>query len=240
MKKNEECKLVKDLLPSYLDKITDEVTNKFVEEHIEQCEDCKKILKSMGEETILDKVKEGKKINYLKKVKRTQRMTIFFILLIMIIIIFIIMKFAFSPWHEVILDEKGKTDYIQTFFHWLTAEKITVEETKISHIIVTSSDKLEITDEKETIKTIIIVTFDDKRNVCIGTKRIIEGLTQEQLKQRYEEDRKEDVTKLGIITDVKIKDNKLISNFNAWVGNSKEEVRKMLYESYPTNQIIEI
>ena len=107
MKKNEECKLVKDLLPSYLDKITDEVTNKFVEEHIEQCEDCKKILRSMGEETILDKVKEGKKINYLKKVKRTQRMTIFFILLIMIIIIFIIMKFAFSPWHVVILDAKG-------------------------------------------------------------------------------------------------------------------------------------
>ena len=42
MKENKECKIVQDLLPNYIEKLTNEETNKFIEEHLKNCEDCKK------------------------------------------------------------------------------------------------------------------------------------------------------------------------------------------------------
>ena len=56
--KEKECKIVQDLLPNYIEKLTNEETNQFIEEHIEQCEECKEKLKKM-EEKINVKNKES-------------------------------------------------------------------------------------------------------------------------------------------------------------------------------------
>ena len=42
-KKYDYCKIVQDLLPNYIEKSTDEETNKFIEEHINSCEKCNKL-----------------------------------------------------------------------------------------------------------------------------------------------------------------------------------------------------
>ena len=44
MKNNIPCEMIKDVLPSYVDKLTSDVTNNLVEEHINECEDCKNTL----------------------------------------------------------------------------------------------------------------------------------------------------------------------------------------------------
>ena len=75
MKKNEKCKLVQDLLPNYIEKLTSEDTNKYIEEHLKECNECKEVLKNMGENIVLDKIEEKKKIDYLKKIKRRQKGT---------------------------------------------------------------------------------------------------------------------------------------------------------------------
>ena len=41
-----ECKIVQDLLPSYVDKLTNEETNQYIEEHLKEC---KELLESVKE-----------------------------------------------------------------------------------------------------------------------------------------------------------------------------------------------
>ena len=41
------CKIVQDLLPNYIENLTSEETNTFIEEHLTECEDCKKIYETM-------------------------------------------------------------------------------------------------------------------------------------------------------------------------------------------------
>ena len=43
MKKKDKlpCELIQDLFPSYIDKLTSDVTNQLVEEHVSDCADCK-------------------------------------------------------------------------------------------------------------------------------------------------------------------------------------------------------
>ena len=41
------CEVVRDLLPSYIDELTSEVTNRIVRDHLEGCEECRKVYGSM-------------------------------------------------------------------------------------------------------------------------------------------------------------------------------------------------
>ena len=86
MKKNDECKLIQDLLPNYIEKLTSEETNTYIENHIKDCKDCTKILKDMGEEVTLDKIDEMKKVDYLKKIKFRNRTIIVILLAILLIL----------------------------------------------------------------------------------------------------------------------------------------------------------
>lgn len=69
MKKN--CKIVQDLLPQYIEKMTSEETNKMVTEHLKECPDCKEVFNNM--KTHIDKEKvtiTKKEIDYIKNYRR--------------------------------------------------------------------------------------------------------------------------------------------------------------------------
>ena len=71
MKDKRICNVVQDLLPNYIEGLTNEETNKYIEEHLNNCKECKKILDNMKSE--LDKPQEKvnlNEINYLKKYKK--------------------------------------------------------------------------------------------------------------------------------------------------------------------------
>ena len=70
------CEIVRDLLPSYVDGLTSEVTNDAIHEHIETCDDCKATLKRMQEpEEIESEEEQEKEIDFLKKTRiRARRM----------------------------------------------------------------------------------------------------------------------------------------------------------------------
>ena len=42
-----ECKIICDLLPSYIDELTTEDTNQYIQQHLGNCRDCKKALEEM-------------------------------------------------------------------------------------------------------------------------------------------------------------------------------------------------
>ena len=54
MENKENCKIVKDLLPSYIDGLTSEETQKYIETHLEECNECKEILENMKK--VIDKL----------------------------------------------------------------------------------------------------------------------------------------------------------------------------------------
>lgn len=88
MKPNEkrDCKIVRDLLPNYIEKLTDEVTNEFIEEHIASCEECRRALHDMNGEVEIEEFNQDEEINYLKKLNTKVKMTIAVVSLIVIII----------------------------------------------------------------------------------------------------------------------------------------------------------
>lgn len=84
-----DCKIIRDLLPSYIDGLTDEVTNQFIEEHLNNCEQCKKILEDMqkiigGDVTL----KDSKEVKYIKKFNK--KMKILKIILLAILLMFVL------------------------------------------------------------------------------------------------------------------------------------------------------
>ena len=55
MKEKRNCKIVQDLLPTYIENLTSTETNKYVEEHLKQCEECTKIFNNMKKEIELER-----------------------------------------------------------------------------------------------------------------------------------------------------------------------------------------
>lgn len=86
MKQNRDCKIVQDLLPNYIENLTDEVTNEYIEEHISKCSDCAQILKDMNSEIDIEQISQEQEIKYLKKLKRKWIQSIPIIAIILVII----------------------------------------------------------------------------------------------------------------------------------------------------------
>ena len=90
--KKKDCDLVKDLLPNYIDRVTSGETNIFIEEHLKDCDECRKSFENMSEEIKTEyKRKDNKKINIFRKVNNKIRLlkTIIFIIVFLFISIFI-------------------------------------------------------------------------------------------------------------------------------------------------------
>lgn len=84
----------RDLVPSYIENLTSEETNKQIDKHMEQCEDCRQYVKDMQEDLLVERTheqeKEDKNIDYLKKVRSKNRKKIFTIVVSLLSIFFII------------------------------------------------------------------------------------------------------------------------------------------------------
>ena len=59
MKINLPCEIVRDLLPSYIDELTSEMSTKAVDEHLKECEKCQNILGEMKRDLVQEKQAEG-------------------------------------------------------------------------------------------------------------------------------------------------------------------------------------
>lgn len=68
MKERIDCNLVQDLLPNYIEKLTNEETNKFIEDHLKNCKECKEIYENMKKEIEIKESKRDKReVEYAKK-----------------------------------------------------------------------------------------------------------------------------------------------------------------------------
>ena len=63
-----DCRIIQDLLPSYVEGLTSEYTNQVVEEHVKECESCSQMLQRMQEPEKRINSTE-KEVDYMKKVR---------------------------------------------------------------------------------------------------------------------------------------------------------------------------
>ncbi len=87
---NKYCKIVQDLLPNYIEGLTSDETNKFIEEHLKECVECKEIYTRMKEEFYKKESDEKVNINFLKKHKKQiskLRITLFIIIIAILILL---------------------------------------------------------------------------------------------------------------------------------------------------------
>ena len=89
MKNKKECKIIQDLLPNYIEKLTNEETNQYITEHLKQCEECEQTSINMQKEIELSITKkDDREVKYIKKFSK--KMKFMQIILLAIVLIFII------------------------------------------------------------------------------------------------------------------------------------------------------
>lgn len=100
-----ECDIIQDLLPSFSDKISSKATNKLVEEHLKQCENCKTVLESMNKEIEVSYAdNQDEKIDYLKGYKKKRKVLVICSIVLTILILLFI--FAFNVLNKNIILDK--------------------------------------------------------------------------------------------------------------------------------------
>lgn len=86
MNVKENCNIIKDLLPNYIENLTCGETNQFIEKHLRECPDCKQIFENMKKDLNVNATTNDKKVvKYFKKYKN--KLKIFKIALVLILLI---------------------------------------------------------------------------------------------------------------------------------------------------------
>lgn len=154
---NRDCKIVQDLLPNYIEGLTDEVTNEYIEEHIESCSECANALKAMSGEIKLEEFDQEKEINYLKGVRKRIKRTIAIVSLVVIMIAVGIVLY---------INQKSKLQI--TNYTFLRAQFVLQEEGTI---------------DGNMYGTLIAVI--DEKGKCKSVRMIHKGYTEEALEEKY-------------------------------------------------------
>lgn len=95
MKEKRNCKIVQDLLPNYIEKLTDEETNTYIEEHLKECSECEKMLENMQQELNINNPKRySREVNYIKKYSKKLKI-LNFIIIIMLAVALIVMTYFY-------------------------------------------------------------------------------------------------------------------------------------------------
>lgn len=152
--KEKECKLIQDLLPNYIEKLTSEETNKVIEMHLKECTECSKTLDELKKDIELQPKEQcQKETKYMKKFSNKLR-TISLILFIIIIIIITVIARKILILNDLSkkaekFDIKPNTDNYQITVIAVTGDKIihineyTKDSKKIRYIDIYSKTKNE-------------------------------------------------------------------------------------------------
>lgn len=212
MKQNEKrnCKIVQDLLPNYIEKLTDEVTNEFIEEHLATCGECRRVLQDMNGDIQLEEIDQEREIKYLKGVKRKVKRTIALVSLIVIIIASCITLYVYN-----------KSKIQVNNYTFLKAEFVREEKD-------TKDGKLYST----------VLAVIDERGICKSVRIVEKGYTEEYMMEIISDNKK--FSKAKGYMNVIIQGEELHYNINTWNGYNKEELKGEWVKYYKDIKIEEI
>lgn len=125
-----ECKIIQNLLPSYIDKLTDEETNKYIEEHLKQCEECKNALEDMQKELNSNTTRNNiKEVKYIKKYNNKMKTlkTILLAIVLIFVLAFARKLIIISSLHYKIDNYNNSTNYYMKQYNY-SGETLTIFE----------------------------------------------------------------------------------------------------------------
>lgn len=187
MNDKKECKIIQDLLPNYMENLTSIQTNEYVEEHIKNCQECKKMLENMQKEIPADtKGKNEKEVKYMKKYRNKMR-TLSFILLA----IFLVFVGTTTRKAIILIDlaQKAEETVKNTNYHMTTYGYYKGEAYK--------SEELVLNDKKR-----LIYTMYSERGTYIS-QHFVYKTEQGEIKRNFYEEQKggKKKARLGIVVD---------------------------------------
>ena len=144
MKEINECKIVQDLLQNYIEKLTNEETNKYIEEHLKNCENCKKVLENMQKDIQVNDLKRTKKeVKYIKKFSNKMKLLKAIIILIILVFIALTLRkfFIISK-----LSEKAENTINSNNFHRIVYSYNLGKYTKTEMFKLDDKYKIDITE----------------------------------------------------------------------------------------------
>lgn len=209
---NRDCKIVQDLLPNYIENLTDEVTNEYIEEHIAKCPECAKALKAMtGDVNIeIEEIDQHREINYLKGIRKRVKRTIAIVSLVLIIIAGCIIGYVYNQ------------------------SKIQVNNYTFLRASYVRENEQGTIDGN--LYGTLIAVFDEK-DICISVRVLQEGYTEETIVQMDKEINKK---LFESFMNVKVEGETLHYNINTLNGEGKKQVKEYLTENYNIINMTEI
>jgi len=128
MKKEIKCSIVQDLLPNYIEKLTSEDTNQVIEEHLNECADCKKTYNQMITEIReIDKAPKAE-LKFLKKVQKTKLLAAAISIILTLILSYSLyaMEFKYSTGKADL--SNAITEYLAPFDKKIDAYALEIKE----------------------------------------------------------------------------------------------------------------
>ncbi len=208
---NRDCKIVQDLLPNYLENLTDKVTNEYIEAHVATCAECKQALKDMNGEIKLEQIHQEHEIKYLEGIRRRVRRTI---LLVTIAIILIAGGFVGYVYKKSQIQVNNYT--------FLRAEYI-LEDEELA---------------KDGRIHCIMIAVIDENNICKSVRVVKNGYKEGVISKEYE--KIQGHNEIKNVKNAVVRGNELHYNDNTWNGTEKKELEQRWKEVYFVDVIEEI
>ena len=135
MNKNDECDIIKDLAVPYVENLINSKSKIFVEEHLKNCEDCKKYYRDMSSnilnESQNEKRKEKHELDFLKKIRKNLNILKITLIVILMIVSVIILSFfiKYQTITKIVNNSYNQIEYLQTLDNYkLTKNTIDIME----------------------------------------------------------------------------------------------------------------
>ena len=96
MKEKRNCKIVQDLLPNYIENLTNKETNSFIEEHLKECDECQKVFENMKKDFQVNSTRrDNREVKYIKKYNSKLKLLRNIILIIIILFVILVGRKTF-------------------------------------------------------------------------------------------------------------------------------------------------
>ena len=164
------CGVIRDLLPSYVEQLTDSETNELVEQHLADCEECRKIVGNMKNNEKMSPVIQGEEkaeLDFLKKNKKRTRLIVWCSIIAAVLVICGAIIYAATRPSSYFIVDNGDDGVIT-----VTAQNAAKSSGGIGYITIAEGQEMEVRTNLTDNSSITIEVLPD--NMDATTKVLME------------------------------------------------------------------
>lgn len=136
------CGVIRDLLPSYVEQLTDSETNELVEQHLADCEECRKVVENMKNNEKMSPVIQGEEkaeLDFLKKNKKRTRLIVWCSIVAAVLVICGAIIYAATRPSSYFIVDNGDDGVIT-----VTAQNAAKGSSGIGYITIAEGQEMEV------------------------------------------------------------------------------------------------